>query len=896
MIRSRRDVLKLLGMSMAATQIPAGIFANERTIPFTSPSHNAKLISSFNPSTGEWEIDWPAKVSQYDLVYKSPPIDPLQGIPLGNGDIGVLAWCEETKINIVINKSDLWHDAVFEDFHNWSKEEEDYSTTLRHACRVVIDFKFPVFSTLFLSDFTARLQLSDGSLFLHCKTPFGELQLQAFVDYKTGTIFFDLHTQFDEMSATDVYVERYGSRTFAHWYSQINRDASIGTDGTSSSADINGVYIVQELNDVSFAAGATVIKNNGSLVSYSREHSRLAKIHLGSEKEKKIQFAVKVSSPGKNNVLSSLKDELSVVRKDIDSYKASNTEVWKSLWSRSFIDYGDDYLTNLWYLTIFYAITSQGGRYPGRFNNGMWSWSRDVQNWNFYFHWNQQQLYWPLNAAGFHELVDPYLEFRFRSLPHAKKDAQKHFKSDGAFISDVVERRGFNSVNELINHTPVAEIALDFWRQYQYTGDQNFLKEKALPFIMEAAKFFDSLFIKEADGYYHATEGSGYEGWIHLKDGLTELVYGRMLFSVALDALTAAGIVAPESKKWKEILDNLAPMQLVKADLGTIENIDGTYKLKTGYFKGQTISTDKITAAGWGIKEKEWLTVYRGAENGTYFGLKLLDGIFPTVASSAVFPSNCISLSHKEKDNSLFEAVRTTTLLYSPGITGWDPSPIVQARLGLADALAKTLEFFPERWQIYCNGWGHWGLEGEINKDAEWFFRTNNVRDVSKAVDQKIPFPMWPFRHMSMESMSVFATAVNESLLQSHEGFIRVVPAFPANKCCKFTLHATGGFVVSAQITAGVIEWICIVSKLGKVCSIKNPWSKPGLFLRTKRIKYTSDKDIITFKTKAGDIVIMLPDGQDINNWQRVRHEVKQNEEAKLHSSGKSKLGLPRMF
>jgi hypothetical protein len=276
--------------------------------------------------------------------------------------------------------------------------------------------------------------------------------------------------------------------------------------------------------------------------------------------------------------------------------------------------------------------------------------------------------------------------------------------------------------------------------------------------------------------------------------------------------------------------------------------------------------------------------------------LKLLDGIFPTVASAAVFPSNYISLSHKKKDSTLYDAVISTTLLYSPGITGWDPSPIVQARLGLTDTLAKTLQVFPERWQIYSNGWGHWGLEGEINKDAEWFFRTNNVRDAKGPGDKKFPLPMWPFRHMSMESMSVFAAAVNESLLHSHEGFIRILPAFPGNKSCRFTLHAVGGFVVSAQVTSGAIEWVCIVSKLGKLCSIKQPWNKPGLFQKTKKIKYSTDGEVLTFKTRPGDIFMMLPEGHDISNWDKVSQQPKQNQDVKLHSSGKTKLGLPRMF
>ena len=109
---------------------------------------NPVIESAFNPGKFEWEISWPGRISRYDLVYLSPPVDPMQGIPLGNGDIGVLFWCEDSKIIAAVNKSDLWDDAPFGPFHNWSPAEEDYSTTQRHACRIIIDFKYPVFNIL----------------------------------------------------------------------------------------------------------------------------------------------------------------------------------------------------------------------------------------------------------------------------------------------------------------------------------------------------------------------------------------------------------------------------------------------------------------------------------------------------------------------------------------------------------------------------------------------------------------------------------------------------------------------------------------------------------------------------------------------------------------------------
>ena len=370
------------------------------------------MQSAFNAKTAEWDIAWPGRVSQYDLAYLSPPVDPMQGIPLGNGDVGVLIWCEDSKIIAVVNKSDLWDDAAFGPFHNWSGKEEDYSTTQRHACRIVIDFKLPIFSVMYLSDFKAKLNLADASLSLDATSPFGKVSLKAFVDHETGTLFYDLNSDLNENLPIEVAVERFGSRTYSHWYSQINRDASIGLSGTEAIADNSGVFVTQKLSSGTFAVGGRVIQNNGLTVNYTLEHSRCAAIQLSGKQQKEAQLAFAVTSPTNNNAVSEVKNILSSVReKGVPSFLEANQAAWKLIWNRSFMDYGDDYLNNLWYLTMFYANASQGGKYPGRFNNGLWGWSRDVQNWNFYFHWNQQQLCWPLNAAGFHELVNPYPQF-----------------------------------------------------------------------------------------------------------------------------------------------------------------------------------------------------------------------------------------------------------------------------------------------------------------------------------------------------------------------------------------------------------------------------------------------------------------------------------------------------
>ncbi len=66
------------------------IVALSKGIGATRIDATKMIKSAFDPKMGVWNIDWPERVSQYDLVYKSPPIDPMQGIAIGNGDVAAL--------------------------------------------------------------------------------------------------------------------------------------------------------------------------------------------------------------------------------------------------------------------------------------------------------------------------------------------------------------------------------------------------------------------------------------------------------------------------------------------------------------------------------------------------------------------------------------------------------------------------------------------------------------------------------------------------------------------------------------------------------------------------------------------------------------------------------------
>lgn len=68
--------------------------------------------------------------------------------------------------------------------------------------------------------------------------------------------------------------------------------------------------------------------------------------------------------------------------------------------------------------------------------------------------------------------------------------------------------------------------------------------------------------------------------------------------------------------------------------------------------------------------------------------------------------------------------------------------------------------------------------------------------------------------------------AVNELLLQSHEGFLAFFPAWDRLKAASFvTLRARGAFLVSASVDGGVVGVIQIISEQGAPCLFKSPWT-----------------------------------------------------------------------
>ena len=341
--------------------------------------------------------------------------------------------------------------------------------------------------------------------------------------------------------------------------------------------------------------------------------------------------------------------------------------------------------------------------------------------------------------------------------------------------------------------------------------------------------------------------------------------------------------------------------------------------LERGLFGGAEVFSDEVFAAGFGLEEQCVLTSLladdeqaekalvpaeavlaleqnRPADEESGQGLRPRGGIFPWVEFAPVFPSGLIGMG--DRGSEAYRLAVNTALAYGCAGMGWDPLPIVLARLGLSEELERTLALWPGRWQFYCNGFGHYGPSDGMRADGALRFRTTLVRDASLPAEaretQRFRFPAWPFRHMGMEAMSVLACAMNEALLQSHDGVIRIGPA-AGKQSARFSLHARGGFVVSAELAEGAVCWVCVVNRLGKGCRVENPWSQAWLYTNDEP-PVCVERDLIKLDTKEGDVTMIVPEQEMMEGWRTVPVGCEANRASKMHASGKAGLGLPRLF
>jgi len=114
-------------------------------------------------------------------------------------------------------------------------------------------------------------------------------------------------------------------------------------------------------------------------------------------------------------------------------------------------------------------------------------------------------------------------------------------------------------------------------------------------------------------------------------------------------------------------------------------------------------------------------------------------------------------------------------------------------------------------------------------------------------------------RYGYMDNMGIWfenfalPAVVNECMMQSYNGTIRLFPNWPMDKDAEFhNLRAAGAFLVSASLKGGKVDEINITSEAGRLLKIILPWAGGGTMV-TGDGKKALTSNIVNVKTVKGD-------------------------------------------
>lgn len=776
----------------------------------------AKSEPMSQPGEPGWlsaRVEYPAYLSQHDIVYQTPGYEGYEGFPLGNGDLSAMLWTGDSSVVAQINKCDTWDAAL----------PGDTSGDILRSCgRVTIDFATPCYQWLYLDGFEARLSLAEAKAKINSLTPFLSTDSAAWVqpNHNVFLVACEAHGRGDlaaKGTPVRIALERWGSRAFGGWYGGIVRGAEKGLGSAQAGASGGDIWVVENLAHGSFAMAARVL--GASEAKAALAHSRRGEILLDGRPTQKFTLAVAVvtsqESPEPLAAARRLLDDCE--SRGVKALEEAHRQWWTAFWKKSFVHTGNDYLENLYYLHLYLMGSGSRGRFPLVFNGGAFTWNHDVRQWVTPHHWNMQQAYWSLCAANHADLLRPYVDTYWRLRPFAEKQAERRGYPGAILWSEghsLLGEMSFWDRGDMINNfTPASQIAQFFWEYARWTGDQEFLRERAYPFLKKAAEFYVQALRWDAQrNEFFIFPSQPYESPENnqCRNPITDLAMIRVSFSRLIEMSRQMNLDEEKRAQWQNILEHLPEYpQAVPAQGGPV--------FAVAWNQAGEIIRDGLSAK-WFCRN-----------------------------CAPVFPAGDLGL--KDKGTPLFEtAVRTIREYPFDQMGAIEPMALVCARLGLGNEAEAHLNSTIRRLQHFPQGLfyniNHWYTYSRYQNAAtnpvfscqrDYIYdRAVSYRNVN-ASGGKIDLPMQPFIQHGHEPLGILAAAVNEMLLQSHDGVIRVFPGVPSAWPAAFQLRANGAFLVSATRQPGKPADLVVVESLaGNTCRMENPW--PGQPVGLKQI------------------------------------------------------------
>ncbi len=778
-------------------------------------------------------------LSKHDIVYKTPAYEGFEGFPLGNGDLGGMVWNTNNGVEVQLNKTDLFDQA-----------NKESLVTLRGGARLNIDLGAPGFDWIYLDDFDGRLSLKDAEIVLKAKTPFMESRIKTWVAPNKNVWCFQIKAscfnQLKEGTKIRVSLERWGSRAFPGWYASFSKDTKSGLGNAKAIILGKDAVLEESFQKLHFSVACRILGEETTPEIVSSNRLELNAKCKQAEHEIRVIVSMVTSNESENPTQGCIQLLNDFEKQTLLKEKDAHQKWWKNFWGQSFVKLENDYLENIYYLRRYLMGSSSRAKFPVVFNGGLWTWDHDVRNWVTPHHWNTQQQYWGLCSQNDCELMLPYLDTYYRLIPQAEEHAKKRGTENAILWSEPHDFFGsmtfWDRSDMLNNFTPASQIAGLFWEYYQYTCDNSFLVQKAYPFMKKAAEFYvQKLQWDSLKNEFYIFPSQPYESprSNQLKNPVTDRNMIVANFSNCIKAAKMLHTDQSKIKQWQFIIDHLWPLPYrTVPDLGEVIDL-------AWYPDGSIFP--KMEDHG------RWLNIM--SQN-----------------TSLVYPAGLIGID--QINSREYQAESNIVRSHSPTANAISPEPIVAARLGMGNEVLKMmqngirrLQHFPQGLFYNIDHWYNLSLYVDSVKKPDITTQRDYIYDERAHYPNMLPAK--PFIQCGLEPQSIYGAAVNEMLLQSNEGKIRIFPAIPDDWSTSFKLLARGAFLVSSEKQKdGTIPGIYIESLKGNECRVVNPWPDSAVIVwnlgeKKKQVSHqVLEKNVVVFQTLPNQKYLILPKGK----------------------------------
>jgi len=178
--------------------------------------------------------------------------------------------------------------------------------------------------------------------------------------------------------------------------------------------------------------------------------------------------------------------------------------------------------------------------------------------------YNFQSPYYGIYSSNHTEIAEPYYDICLNFMPKARETA-KVMGFEGLLFPYVIgpyTHETYKAIRE--EHVDQMKwigtyLAVNFIRHYEYTLDTGFLEQKAYPFLIGLADFWDGYLQQGENGRYVVRGSSSHEGGGENINSIFDITFLIPLYRALLAFSQDLGVDSHRRAKWRDILEKLSP-------------------------------------------------------------------------------------------------------------------------------------------------------------------------------------------------------------------------------------------------------------------------------------------------------------------------------------------------